>query len=242
MQARLDEAGARVRTAIALADGISSAVDATALASAASAAHGLPPKPQEPPPCAGSVKGHPRTSEEHGRGNTDSAKARLRQRIASDPGAFFAHADTNNDQSLSWDEWQTACAGFLGDVEPGVCSELFKEMATHADGEVRKDAFIESRNAIRLFVRYRMHSRARHACMHACTRIRFMHASVYVCVCVCECTYVCNAYMHMHLHKRVRLRMGVYVRKHVRTGRPSLRNSQLRRWLVLWLRPCDSSL
>ena len=79
MEARLDEAVARVKTAIALEDGISRAV-------------------------TGHPTGHPTSEAEHGRGNTDCAKAQLRLRIASDPEAFFAHADTNNDQSLSWDE------------------------------------------------------------------------------------------------------------------------------------------
>ena len=44
-----------------------------------------------------------------GRSLKEDDQAQLRRRIAADPQAFFAQADTNQDGSLDRDEWAQAC-------------------------------------------------------------------------------------------------------------------------------------
>jgi hypothetical protein len=80
------------------------------------------------------------------------ARTNLRLRIAADPEEFFAHADTNHDGKISAHEWQTACRGFLGNVDSAQCRALFTEMNLDKDGWLSKDEFFEMRNAIRLFL------------------------------------------------------------------------------------------
>ena len=55
-------------------------------------------------------------------------KMKLRLRIAADPEAFFALADTTHDDSLSPEEWLEACRSSLGNADETECRALFDEM------------------------------------------------------------------------------------------------------------------
>ena len=72
----------------------------------------------------------------------EGAQTRLRRRIAADPEGFFAQADADHDDHLSWDEWLQAIgtvAGVAGDdVEPAAARELFEQMK---DGTLSKEEF-----------------------------------------------------------------------------------------------------
>ena len=78
---------------------------------------------------------------------------RLRLRIAADPEAFFALADTTQDDSLSPEEWLEACRSSLGNADETECRALFVEMDLDKDGRVSREEFIDMRNAIRLFLK-----------------------------------------------------------------------------------------
>ena len=86
-----------------------------------------------------------------GRGLTED-EAQLRRRIAADPQAFFAQADTNQDGSLTREEWAQACESVLGHAAPDLAKALFDQMDLDKDGTVSREEFVEMRNAIRLFV------------------------------------------------------------------------------------------
>ena len=79
-------------------------------------------------------------------------EALLRKRIAADPQAFFALADTNQDGSLDRDEWAQACAGALGHAAPEIANALFDKMDLDKSGKVSMGHFVEIRRAVRLFV------------------------------------------------------------------------------------------
>ena len=78
---------------------------------------------------------------------------KLRLRIAADPEAFFALADTTQDDSLSPEEWLEACRSSLGNADETECRALFDEMDLDKDGRVSREEFIDMRNAIRLFLK-----------------------------------------------------------------------------------------
>ena len=79
-------------------------------------------------------------------------QAQLRRRIAADPQAFFAQADTNQDGSLDRDEWAQACAGVLGHAAPDLANALFDKMDFDKSGAVSMGCFVDIRRAVRLFV------------------------------------------------------------------------------------------
>jgi hypothetical protein len=79
-------------------------------------------------------------------------KMRLGLRIAAGPEAFFALADTNQDDILTPEGWLEACKSSLGHVDETLCRSLFHEMDLDKDGRVSKGEFIAIRNSIRLFV------------------------------------------------------------------------------------------
>ena len=79
-------------------------------------------------------------------------EAQLRRRIAADPQAFFAQADTNQDGSLTRDEWAQACESVLGHAAPDLANALFDKMDFDKSGAVSMGCFVEIRRAIRLFV------------------------------------------------------------------------------------------
>ena len=85
-------------------------------------------------------------------GSLKEDEAQLRRRIAADPQAFFAQADTNQDGSLDRDEWAQACESVLGHAAPDLAKALFDQMDLDKDGTVSREEFVEMRNAIRLFV------------------------------------------------------------------------------------------
>ena len=87
-----------------------------------------------------------------GRSLKEDDQAQLRRRIAADPQAFFAQADTNQDGSLDRDEWAQACAGVLGHAAPDIANALFDKMDFDKSGAVSMGCFVEIRRAIRLFV------------------------------------------------------------------------------------------
>jgi hypothetical protein len=79
-------------------------------------------------------------------------KMRLGLRIAAGPEAFFALADTTQDDILTPQDWLEACKSSLGNVDETLCRSLFNEMDLDKDGRVSKGEFIAMRNSIRLFV------------------------------------------------------------------------------------------
>ena len=76
----------------------------------------------------------------------------LRRRIAADPQAFFAQADTNQDGSLTRDEWAQACESVLGHAAPDLANALFDKMDFDKSGAVSMGCFVDIRRAVRLFV------------------------------------------------------------------------------------------
>ncbi len=78
---------------------------------------------------------------------------KLRLRIAADPEAFFALADTTQDDSLSPKAWLEACRSSLGNADETECRAVFDEMDLDKDGRVSREEFIDMRNAIRLFLK-----------------------------------------------------------------------------------------
>jgi hypothetical protein len=93
------------------------------------------------------------TKSEHDDQDTGNFKMGLRLRIAADPEAFFALADTTQDDSLSPEEWLESCRNSLGNADETECRALFDEMDLDKDERVSREEFIEMRNAIRLFVK-----------------------------------------------------------------------------------------
>ena len=79
-------------------------------------------------------------------------EAQLRRRIAADPQAFFAQADTNQDGSLTRDEWAQACESVLGHAAPDLAKALFDKMDFDKSGVVSMRHFVDIRRAVRLFV------------------------------------------------------------------------------------------
>ena len=71
-------------------------------------------------------------------------QAQLRRRIAADPQAFFAQADTNQDGSLDRDEWAQACAGVLGHAAPDIANALFDKMDFDKSRKVSMGALSKS--------------------------------------------------------------------------------------------------
>ena len=86
-----------------------------------------------------------------GRGLTED-EAQLRRRIAADPQAFFAQADTNQDGSLTREEWAQACESVLGHAAPDLAKALFDKMDFDKSGNVSMRHFVDIRRAVRLFV------------------------------------------------------------------------------------------
>jgi len=74
------------------------------------------------PPSAASSPARSPTKSEQDIGNF---KMRLCLRIAADPEAFFALADTAQDDSLSPEEWLEACRSSLGNADETECRALF---------------------------------------------------------------------------------------------------------------------
>ena len=60
--------------------------------------------------------------------DTGDFKMRLPLQIAADPEAFFALADTTQEDSLSPEEWLEACKRSLGNADETECRALFDEM------------------------------------------------------------------------------------------------------------------
>jgi hypothetical protein len=58
-------------------------------------------------------------------------KMRLGLRIAAGPEAFFALADTKQDDILSPRGWLEACKSSLGNVDEALCLSLFDEMVIY---------------------------------------------------------------------------------------------------------------
>jgi len=80
-------------------------------------------------------------------------KMRLGLRIAAGPDAFFALADTKQEDKLSPQGWLEACKSSLGNVDETLCRSLFDQMDLDKDGRVSREEFIDMRNAIRLFLK-----------------------------------------------------------------------------------------
>jgi len=100
--------------------------------------HGQAPAPAHAPPGRG--------------GSLRDDDAQRRPRIAADPQAFFAQADTNQDGSLDRDEWAQACESVLGHAAPDLAKALFDKMDFDKSGNVSMRHFVDIRRAVRLFV------------------------------------------------------------------------------------------
>ena len=87
-----------------------------------------------------------------GRSLKEDDQAQLRRRIAADPQAFFAQADTNQDGSLTREEWAQACESVLGHAAPDLAKALFDKMDFDKSGNVSMRHFVDIRRAVRLFV------------------------------------------------------------------------------------------
>jgi hypothetical protein len=111
--------------------------------------------------------------------DTGDFKMKLRLRIAADPEAFFAIADTTQDDSLSPEEWLEACRSSLGNADETECRALFDEMVSCVCVCVYMCVFV---------------------CLCVC---------VCVCVCVCGvCVCVC-VYVHMYVYVCIYVHMYV---------------------------------
>jgi len=84
--------------------------------------------------------------------HSKDSRALLREHIAKSPEDFFATANARQDGILTLEEWTAACALVLGHEEAELARELFGQMDLDKDGAVSREEFIETRNAIRLFV------------------------------------------------------------------------------------------
>jgi hypothetical protein len=80
-------------------------------------------------------------------------RMRLGMCIAAGPDAFFALADTKQEDILSPQGWLEACKSSLGNVDETLCRSIFDQMDLDKDGKVSREEFIAMRNAIRLFVK-----------------------------------------------------------------------------------------
>ena len=80
-------------------------------------------------------------------------KMRLGMCIAAGPDAFFALADTKQEDILSPQGWLEACKSSLGNVDETLCRSLFDQMDLDKDGMVSRGEFIAMRKTICLFVK-----------------------------------------------------------------------------------------
>ena len=81
----------------------------------------------------------------------------LRTKIAVDPEAFFAQADADRSQDLSWAEWQQICRVHVENISPDTVRTLYDEVAQARDttGTISHTRFLqvaEEYRAVRYFV------------------------------------------------------------------------------------------